>query len=88
MRNFFYKYLLFISFFAVISIQLFADPPGPPSPGGDPTTERGSRCVGGREDPSGAPIGDGIGIILVLSVIYGTWKIYSSRKENTEIQDE
>ncbi len=47
----------------------------PPHPG-DPTTTGGT-TVGGT--PAGAPIGDGIFILITLAVAYGSRKIYVMR---------
>ena len=45
---------------------VFADPPGPPGPGGDP--------LGNGGIPVGGPIEDGIGILLALGLAYGCYK--------------
>ena len=54
---------------------VFADPPGPPGPGGNP--------IGGGGIPVGGPMEDGIGVLIALSVAYGAFKIASiwNRKE-------
>jgi hypothetical protein len=51
---------------------VFADPPGPPGPGGDPGASGGV--------PVGAPFGDGIFILLTLAVTYGSFKLYQMLK--------
>jgi hypothetical protein len=55
-----------------ITNYVLADPPGPPGPGGSPTSQGGV--------PVGAPIDNGIFILLILGVIYGAYKIYELRK--------
>ena len=52
--------------------SVFADPPGPPSPGGTPGSQGGV--------PVGAPIDNGILILLLLGIVYGAYKIYELRK--------
>ena len=51
---------------------VLADPPSPPGPGGSPSSHGGT--------PVGAPIDNGILILLILGVIYGAYKIYEFRK--------
>ena len=48
---------------------IFADPPGPPAPGGNPGSTPGGV-------PVGAPIDDGIFILLALGMAYGCYQIY------------
>ena len=60
---------------------VFADPPGPPNPGGDPGG-------GGGGTPVGAPIDDGILILLALGITYGCYKIYEIWKRKTELKEE
>ena len=69
MRNLFIIALILIS---AISNIVLADPPGPPGPGGNPVTGGGT--------PVGAPIDNGILILLLLGVVYGVYKIYELRK--------
>ena len=52
-----------------------ADPPGPPPPGGDPS-------LGGT--PVGAPIDNGLYILLVLGLGYGFYKYYEMNREAKE----
>jgi hypothetical protein len=59
---------------------VFADPPGPPGPGGDPGSSGGV--------PVGAPIDDGIGILLALGVAYGCYKIYEIYKKRAVLKEE
>jgi hypothetical protein len=54
---------------------VFADPPGPPPP---PTPVNGNPVVGGN---TGAPIGDGGSILLVLGIAFGCYKLYEIRKK-------
>ena len=65
---------LFPLFIAIV----IADPPGPPPPGVNPGNKGGSR-VG--DDPSGALVGDGAGILISLGMAYGCYKIYDSLKK-------
>ena len=66
--------------FATIALALFlslplislSDPPPPPGQTGG--------GQGGGQVPVGAPIGDGVGILLVLGAAYGGWKFYNYRK--------
>ncbi len=55
-----------------------ADPPGPPPPGGNPGNKGGYR-VG--DNPAGAPVEDGVSILLSLGITYGCYKIYENRKK-------
>lgn len=54
-----------IAAFSLISIGLFADPPGMPGGHG----ETGDQVPGG-----GAPIGAGIGMLMALGSAYGVFK--------------
>jgi hypothetical protein len=54
---------------------VLADPPSPPGPGGSPSGHGGT--------PVGAPIDNGIIILLALGVIYGVYKLYELRKAKT-----
>jgi hypothetical protein len=53
---------------------VYGDPPGPPNPGGDPFG--GGTPVGGG--PVGGPLGDGLGILLTLALVYGCYKLYEA----------
>ncbi len=55
-----------------ITSYVLADPPAPPAPGANPSTSGGV--------PVGAPIDNGIFILLVLGVVYGTCKIFELKK--------
>lgn len=59
---------------------VFADPPGPPGPGGDPSGNGGV--------PVGAPIDNGILVLLVLGIAYGCYKIFEFWKRKTALKDE
>jgi hypothetical protein len=59
---------------------VFADPPGPPNPGGDPSGNGGV--------PVGAPIDNGIGVLLILGMVYGCYKIYEILKKRSEMKEE
>lgn len=58
-----------------ITNYVLADPPSPPGPGGSPAGHGGT--------PVGAPIDNGILILLALGVIYGVYKLYEVRKAKT-----
>ena len=66
--------LLVFALFIANSVQ--ADPPAPPPPGGHGSGE--------NQDPAGAPIDGGLGILLALGAGYGGYKLYQSRKEESE----
>jgi hypothetical protein len=53
----------------LFSQVVFADPPGPPGPGGDPS---------GGGIPVGGPVGDGISILIFLAVAYGSYLLYKA----------
>ena len=58
--------LIMIMSFSLISLGLFADPPGMPGNHG----QSGDQVPGG-----GAPIGAGIGLLVALGSAYGAFKI-------------
>ena len=66
---------------------VFADPPGPPNPGNTPvgTGAGHGHPVG---DTEGAPIGDGITLLITLGIAYGGYKIYENWKKNENIKTE
>lgn len=71
-------FVLFLS----ISLSSFGQvPPPPPPPNGGPGTGHG---LGGNQGAPGAPIGGGIGILLVLGALYSGRKFLVSNVENTE----
>ena len=73
------KYLAFVSLIALaifITKPVQADPPAPPPPGGHGSTE--------NQEPSGAPIDGGLGLLLALGAGYGGLKLYRSRKKKEE----
>jgi hypothetical protein len=59
---------------------IFADPPGPPNPGGDPSGNGGV--------PVGGPIDDGLVILLALAIAYGCYKIYEIWKKKVTAKEE
>ncbi|MCX6251061.1 MAG: hypothetical protein NTX61_09930 [Bacteroidetes bacterium] len=67
------KILIFLVVTIIPAIITFADPPGPPSPGGTP--------VGGGGKPVGGPIEDGITILLALAIGYSIFKLIEIRKK-------
>jgi hypothetical protein len=68
--NLFGKILILSFVFFISLFSTFADPPGPPGPGGDPGTGGGI--------PVGAPIDNGVIVLLILGVSYAGWKYYSA----------
>jgi len=68
--------LSLLTFGILITNSVFADPPAPPPPGGHGSGE--------NQDPAGAPIDGGLGILLALGAGYGGYKLYQSRKEESE----
>ncbi|MBE0648442.1 MAG: hypothetical protein IH596_11730 [Bacteroidales bacterium] len=64
-----------IAVLTALSSTLFAQSP-PPPPGGHGET--------GNQDPRGAPIDGGLGILLALGATYGGYKIYKNRKDKAE----
>jgi hypothetical protein len=67
-----------LSLFSLVSIGVFADPPGPPTPGGNPI---------GNGDPVGAPIENGVFILILMGIAYGSFKLYRSRKKTIIAQE-
>jgi len=68
--------VLFSVFTLIPTLLTFADPPNPPGPGGNPVTGGGT--------PVGAPIDDGITILLALGFGYGLYKLYELRKKTKD----
>jgi hypothetical protein len=66
------RVLMFLLFTILPTILTFADPPTPPGPGGPGT---------GGGTPVGAPIDDGITILLALGIGYTVYKLYELRKK-------
>jgi hypothetical protein len=60
--------------------DVLADPPGPPLPGGNP--------VSGGGTPVGAPIDDGIVVLLALGIAYGSYKIYVIKRNEITLNKE
>jgi hypothetical protein len=73
--------LLFLIFIPALASIVFADPPGPPGPGGDPSG-------GGGGLPVGAPIDNGILLLLALGVFYGCYKLYEFWKQRGGLKEE
>lgn len=67
--------------FLVLPFFSIGDPPGPPPPpgGGGP---------GGGGTPVGAPVDGGFGLLLALGIGYGGFKLYQSRKEKVQENQE
>jgi hypothetical protein len=72
MKNKLKNFVLLILFTIGICITSLADQPNPPDPGGNP--------IPGGGTPVGAPIDDGVVILIVLGVTYGAYKIYEEIK--------
>ncbi|MEI6883536.1 MAG: hypothetical protein WCO02_03555 [Bacteroidota bacterium] len=65
-------YLSLIAVLLCLSVPVLAD--GPPPPPSDPGSGGGG--------PVGAPIDGGLGILLVMGVVYGGKKLYKARKKD------
>ena len=77
MKYFSNKHLavLTIAFLLLTSLPVFADDPPPPPPQGH--GQNGNQPPGG-----GAPIGEGLAILLALGATYGYKKFKQSKKED------
>ena len=76
MKNFKYKKYL-VAFLLMFAVNFgYSQMMGPSDPTGDP--EQGGALGGG------APIGGGVGILLVLGAAYGGRKVYQLFKEEKE----
>jgi len=64
------KIILIIAFL-LSSMALYANDP-PPPPAGHGAT--------GNQDPKGAPVDGGLGILLAIGAAYGGMKLYKARK--------
>lgn len=78
MNNKLQKFILTLFLFLGNLSFTFADPPNPPDPGGDPGGTGGV--------PVGAPIDDGIMVLLILAVLYGCYRVYEIRKARNRIE--
>lgn len=78
--------ILVIIISATLSNIAFAQGP-PPPPGGSSTS--GGHGTGGNQGPTGAPVGGGFEILLVLGMAYAGKKVYHLRKKesNEESQE-
>jgi hypothetical protein len=65
------RVFIFLLFTLLPTVLTFADPPGPPNPGNP----------GSGGTPVGAPIDDGITILLALGIGYTVYKFYELRKK-------
>lgn len=74
----FIKILLIPVFMLIFSLALFSQSvPPPPPPGG--------HGGGGNQPPGGgAPIGAGVGMLLLMAAGYGAMKVYDARKKLEE----
>jgi len=59
---------------------VFADPPGPPDPGGPPGSNGGV--------PVGAPIDNGVVVLVALGLAYGCYKIYIIRRNKGSLKED
>jgi hypothetical protein len=75
MKNHFRILAAFLTLTLLISVHTMsiAQPPPPPPPGG------GHGLPGNQ--PSGAPVGEGVFLLIGLAGIYGGKKVYDLRKE-------
>ena len=70
MKKFIAFALLIFIFFLAVTVNVYADPPGPPGPlPGDDETYIG-----------GVPIAGGLLILIALAAGYGARKLYNARK--------
>jgi hypothetical protein len=71
-----FLFTTFITCASFISLPVLADPPGPPADHGQT----------GNQDPVGAPIDGGLGILVILagSAGYGSYKLFKERKKEKE----
>jgi hypothetical protein len=73
--------IILISLFTFVGYVLMAQG-GPPPPPGDPHGGNDDFPMGG-----GAPIGNGIGILLTLGAAYGSRKIYKFFKDREALEE-
>ncbi len=69
--------MLFFSLMLLVQVT-FADPPPPPA----------SHGASGNQDPVGAPIDGGLGILLAMGAAYGGKKLYKARKDKKKAEIE
>ena len=67
--------LISLILFFVLPLLTIADPPPPPGSGGSSPS---------GQQPVGAPIDGGLGILLALGLGYGGKKLYDARKKKEE----
>jgi hypothetical protein len=66
-------------FFVFSIFTLMADPPAPPTPGGTPI---------GVGTPVGAPLDNGVLVLLAMGVLYGILKLYQHRFKHHDVVEE
>jgi len=75
MKRYFLRLTTILFFLVIPLFRVLADTPldnlPPPGPGGS-----------GGGTPVGAPIDNGLSILLMLGASYGLWKLYKSRKQD------
>lgn len=76
MKKILIKFAVVTAIFLVSTTYVLAQ--GPPDPPGDPS-------IGGPPVGGSAPIGSGIGIMLMLAGGYGAKKVYDMRKKLEEM---
>jgi hypothetical protein len=75
------KQILSVFAFIILPTALtLADPPGPPGPGGNPIANGGT--------PVGAPIDNGVLVLLALGIFYGAMKIYQNKTTKHSVAGE
>ena len=80
------KGLLIILCFFCISFVSFGEDPPPPPP--CPGTADCQKFVGGTGETTGAPIEDGVPIVIGLALFYGAYKLNQARKKLKESKKE
>ena len=69
-----FAFILF-SCMAMAGVALGQGPPPPP----------GGQGGEGNQNPGGAPIGDGVSIMLFLGGGYGAWKLFKAARKKEEV---
>jgi hypothetical protein len=76
--------VLMLLTFAILSVStvIAQSPPPPPPPNGGPNNGHG---LGGNQPAGpGAPIGNGLGIIILLSSMYAGKKVYTFKRQEEQ----
>ena len=72
-----FRMIIIAVFFVTAPFIMLAQTPRPPHPNGGNTPGPGNTPVGGT---TGAPISDGVVVLLSLGAAYGAFKLYRMRK--------